>query len=74
MNKFNKQLEHNLNNDVSQFNTEPEFAGIRQLYEENYQQVFELIQSNGHKTTIEDIALLDRRFYLKVINNINLLK
>ena len=74
MDKFNKQLKKNLRNDISEFNTNPEFSNIRDLYELNFDKIATYIEKFGHKLAIEDISMIDSNLTQKIIDSHLLLK
>jgi len=74
MDDFNKQLKRNLRNNISEFNTNPKYSSIRDLYKTNFDSIVTFINKIGHKLAIEDIAQLDNNLTQQVMDNHLLLK
>jgi dimeric dUTPase (all-alpha-NTP-PPase superfamily) len=74
MSNLNEQLKNNLFRDIAEFNSNPNYAGIRELYRHHYDTIVSYIEKFGHKLSVEDIARLDNSMSDKVIENIQLLQ
>ena len=74
MDDFNEQLKRNLKNDISEFNTKPEYSRIRNLYKTNFDNIVTFIKKFGHKPALEDISRLDSNLTQQVMDNHILLK
>lgn len=77
MDNFNDQLRDNLHKYIKEFNSDPEYKAIRELYKKNFEIIKGLILragASGHKLAIEDISMLDHNLEQKIMDNMLLLK
>ncbi|MEN0011356.1 hypothetical protein [Flavobacterium nitrogenifigens] len=74
MSEFDKQLKKNLNRDVSEFISKPDYESIRQLYKDNFDKIVFYIKRSDVRLAVEDIADIDVRLTKKVIDSVLLLK
>lgn len=74
MDKFKEQLQRNLESDINQFNSNPEYAAIRELYKLHFETIKAYIQKFGPKPAIEDISRIDSNLSQIISDNILLLK
>jgi len=74
MDRFREQLNRNLENDIKQFNSNPEYATIRELYKLHFDIIKACIRKFGPKLAIEDISCIDSNLTQIVSDNSLLLK
>lgn len=74
MDKFKKQLNNDLINDINEFNSKPEYAKIRELYKLHFNTIKGYIQMTNNKLAIEDISNLDSNLTQIISSNSLLLK
>lgn len=74
MDKFEEQLNRNLENNIIQFNSSPEYATIRELYKRHFDTIKAYIQKFGHKPAIEDISYIDSNLTQIISDNSLMLK
>jgi hypothetical protein len=72
--EYNRQLERNLQDAISEFNNKPEYAEIKQLYKNNFDKIALYIERASPKLAVQDIAALDTRLANRIIDNILLLQ
>ncbi len=73
MDEFNEQLRKKSLKDISEFNTNPNYANIRELYRQNFETILSYIEKFGHKSSIEDISRLDGKLSKNVLEQMHLL-
>lgn len=74
MDNIEKQLQQNLQNDISTFNNESKYIKIRELYKNNFSKIVGFINEFNIKGAIEDISNLDPSLKLLINSEILLLK
>ena len=74
MDEFNRQLKNNLQSDIYEFNTKPEYSKIRELYKNNFDKIVFFIDRTNSKLAIEDIAGLDSKLAQSIFDNSLLLQ
>ena len=74
MNEFNEQLKNNQNKYITEFNTNPKYDKIRNLYKVNFELITKLIHKSNAKLAIEDISKIDGSLSNEIIANRLLLK
>ena len=74
MNELEKQLEKNLNEAIIDFLTNPDYADIKILYHEHFDNIRYYIEKSGLRLSIEDIANIDKNLFKKIIDNLLFLK
>jgi hypothetical protein len=74
MDEFNRQLKRNLKSYIDEFNNKSEYADIRELYKNNFDEIVLFIKRSNPKLAVEDIAAIDGRLREKIITSILLVK
>lgn len=74
MDEFSRQLKNNLQSDIYEFNSKPEYAKIRELYKNNFDKIMFFIERANSKLAIEDIAGLDSKLTQSILDNSLLLQ
>ena len=74
MDEFSRQLKNNLQSDINEFNSKPEYEKIRELYKNNFDKIMFFIERANSKLAIEDIAGLDSKLTQSILDNSPLLQ
>jgi hypothetical protein len=59
MNEFEKQLENNLKTALIEFNSSTSLDEVRDVYKQNFDYIYDLIERTNPKIAIEDILNLE---------------
>jgi len=72
--EFNKQLEKNLRKDIDEFNNNPEYEKLRELYKQHFSDIEVLIARADQRIALEDISKLNPDLTKAVWDNFYILK